>query len=215
MLLAFFVCCSLISHLHCIIISHCWCKITSVLGWPANLPLKTLQLSRLFFLALLFFLFTPSPLLHLTSPSLIQQSFEKPAIVLPKSWLQGVSSAVKAHGCRWWEITLHSANVWWCHSPLVPPIFSSIAWRRFYWRMLLQVQDITQPVTQPSPPPAPLLVLHWWLLWLTQHMAPLPRAWAQHLQTRTQDFYSARAGLSLHTRHRLHCWQGRFSPTQS
>lgn len=40
MLLAFFSCCSLISHLHCIIISHCWCKITSVLGWPAKLPLK-------------------------------------------------------------------------------------------------------------------------------------------------------------------------------
>lgn len=171
--------------------SHYWCKITSVLGWPANLPLKLKTFKVGVFLALLsstFFLFTPSPLLHLTSPSLIQQSYEKPAIVLPKSWLQIVSSVVKTQRCRWREITLHSASVCWCHGPLVPPIFSWIAWRRFYWAMLLEVQDITQPVTQPVTQPLPPLhpLLHslsqrWPSTWHHCHL-PKPSWW--HLQTR-------------------------------
>lgn len=100
-----------------------------------------------------FFLFTPSPLLHLTSPSLIQQSHEKPGIALSKSWLQIVSSAVKTQWCRWQVTIIHSANVWWHHSvashgPLLPPVFSYTVWSGFYWVMLLKVKRVTQP-----PPP--------------------------------------------------------------
>lgn len=144
-LLAFFPCCSLMSHLHCIIISHCWCKITSILGWPQN-HLLNIKTFKVFFFSSTSFLFAPSPLLHLTSPSLIQQSHEKPAIVLPKSWLQIVSSVVRTQRCRWREITLHPANAWWCRGPLVPPISSWMWWRRFDWAMLLEVQDLGQRV---------------------------------------------------------------------